>query len=263
MELTTIQVIFLGFVQGFTEFLPISSSGHLALIPVLFGFDDPGLAFSAALHLGTLLAVVIYFRTDLISIVQNAFGKGSSDTKLPQQTLLLLVVATIPAVIVGFFLEDIIKTFLRAPMIIAFLLVGGSIFFYLMDRFAKKDRPIKEVSNKDAMIFGLLQSIAVIPGVSRSGMTIAAGRSLGFSRDAATRFSFLMAIPVILGASLLELPEVIDHGFTMTFVIGASVSFIAAYITIKLFLQYIQKIPFIIFVWYSIFLAGVIIYFVY
>jgi len=263
MELTILQAIFLGLVQGFTEFLPISSSGHLALMPFLFDFDDPGLSFSAALHLGTLLAVVIYFRKDLSSIFQSAFGWAAEDSQLPQQALLLLVIATIPAVIIGFFFEDIIETLLRAPMIIAILLVGGSLFFYLTDHFAKKDRPMKEISREDTIIFGLLQAIAVIPGVSRSGMTIASGRMLGFSREASTRFSFLMAIPVILGASILKLPDVIEHGLTITFVIGAVVSFIAAYLTIKYFLQFIQKIPFSIFVWYSVFLAGVIIYFIY
>lgn len=255
MELTILQVVLLGLIQGFTEFLPISSSGHLALMPFLFDFDDPGLAFSAALHLGTLLAVVIYFRKDLLYIFQSVFGGVVEDSQLPQQSLLLLVIATIPAVIVGFFFEDIIETMLRVPMIIVILLVAGSLFFYLTDRFAKKDRPMKEISQKDTIIFGLLQAIAVIPGVSRSGMTIAAGRMLGFSRDASTRFSFLMAIPVILGASILKVPDVVEYGLTMTFIIGAVVSFITAYLTIKYFLQFIQNIPFSIFVWYSVFLA--------
>lgn len=263
MELTIIQAIFLGFVQGFTEFLPVSSSGHLALMPFLFDFDDPGLAFSAALHLGTLLAVVIYFRRDLVEIIRSAMGYTVDGSQLPQRMLLLLAIATIPAIIVGFFFEEIIETFLRTPMIIASLLVIGSFFFYLTDRFTKKEKPMKEITLTQSIIFGLLQAIAVIPGVSRSGMTIAAGRMLGFSRDASTRFSFLMAIPVILGASILELPDVIDHGLTITFLIGAIVSFATAYITIKYFLLFIQKIPFSIFVWYSIFLAGVIIYFVY
>lgn len=261
MDITGLQAIFLGFIQGFTEFLPISSSGHLALLPFLFDFDDPGLAFSAALHLGTLLAVVLYFWRDLVVILRSACGHTSGVSELPQQMVLVLVIATIPAVIAGFFFEEIIATFLRAPLIIAALLILGSLFFYLADRFAVDEQPLRGLSKKDAIIFGLLQSIAIIPGVSRSGMTIAAGRVLGFSRDASTRFSFFMAIPVILGASILEFPDMIHHGLSSVFLVGTAVSFIVAYLTIKYFLYFIQKIPFSIFVWYSVFLAVIIIYF--
>ncbi len=266
MDLSIFQITSLAFVQGITEFLPVSSSGHLALAPFLFGFDDPGLAFSASLHVGTLLAVIVYFWSDLTELVKSVFAQntevttGGEKDKIAQnrQMVVALIIATVPAVFAGLLWEDVVAGLLRTPEIIGGLLVAGSLTLYLVDKYASSKRAQSDVNLRDGVVVGLAQALAIVPGVSRSGMTMAAGRLLGLSRETATRFSFLMAIPIIAGATVLELPKVIEQGFGVMMLFGIAVSFVVAYSTIALFLRFIAQISFVWFVWYSLLLAVVI-----
>ncbi len=264
--LSLTDTIILSLVQGITEFLPVSSSGHLALLPTVFGFDDPGLAFGATLHIGTLLAVLWYFRDDLLTLCKSLLP-GSNGLSEPERSknrrlVVLLATATVPAAVAGFLWEDVVANALRSPSVIAGLLVAGSVFLYLADKCVASYRTIEEMTLRDALGIGLLQAAAVVPGVSRSGATMAMGRLLGLTREAATRFSFLLAIPVILGATLLELPRVMERGLSLMALVGVGVSFLVAYATIALFLKFVQKVPFAVFVWYSVFVAAMIVFFV-
>ncbi len=257
MEITFFGTIILSLVQGITEFLPISSSGHLVLAPAFFGFSDPGLSFSAGLHIGTLGAVIAYFRRDIYDLAHAIIApRKKIDGILGRRYIGFLIIATVPAAIAGFFFEDVVAGVLRVPQVVAGLIVIVSMVLWYIDRRApqkvKEVRKIKSLTYRDVIFFGFLQSIAIVPGISRSGATIIAGRWRGFSRHAATRFSFLMAIPIIFGATILELPDIMAHGLTQMLLIGAGVAFIAAYATIALFLQFIERVSFGVFVWYSI-----------
>lgn len=258
MEMTLFDTVILAFVQGITEFLPISSSGHLVLAPVFFGFEDPGLAFSAGLHLGTLGAVVLYFWRDLVRFAQSlADRRVTVDGILGRRYIMLLALATLPAMIFGLLFEDVVAYALRAPLIVVGILCVTSVAFWLVDAWARRRgaaRTLTTLSVRDTLVFGVLQAIAVIPGVSRSGATILAGRLVGFTRHDATRFSFLMAIPVVLGATLFEIPHVLSVGLSHALVVGMLVAFVVAYATIALFLRFIERVPFGAFVVYSVML---------
>ena len=253
-------VVSLSFLQGLTEFLPISSSAHLALWPLFFDFADPGLAFSAALHLGTLLAVVWYFRRRLRQLAKALFVRGGRESE-DRRLAGLLIAATVPAAAAGFLWEDMVSTDLRSPRIIAALLVAGSLFLYLGDRFSPrgKDGPAA-LGLGAALVIGLFQALAVVPGLSRSGLTLAAGRICGLSRAAAAEFSFLLAVPIIAGAGLLEWPKVVASGFGPAAAIGAATAFAVAYATIAVFMKFIREIPLVIFLWYGLFLFAAVVF---
>jgi len=258
--------VILGLVQGLGEFLPISSSGHLILIPWLFEFPDPGLAFDVALHAGTLIAVVAYFWRDWLEIFsaaakRGANGKNETENKYNEKTLWMLVIATIPGVIVGVLLEKQAATVFRNPLLVAFNLFVMGAIIYIVDRYSKKDRDVAGVKVVDSILIGLSQAIAVIPGVSRSGATITAARALGLNREAAARFSFLMATPIILGATIKELPKLLDAGIDMSIIIGVTVAAIAGYLAIKYLLIFIQRFGYQIFFWYRLALAIVVVLF--
>lgn len=194
----TLQSIVLGIIQGITEFLPVSSSAHLIIGPYFLHWEDPGLAFDVALHMGTLAAILLFFWRDWLDILKQLSG-GKSGVPLK-----LLVVGTVPAAIVGYMLEKYAEDTFRSPTIIAGTLAAFGALLWYYDRNGRKDREISVFTVKDAAIVGLAQALAVVPGVSRSGITITAALALGLTRPAAARFSFLLSAPIIAGAGILK-----------------------------------------------------------
>ena len=258
-----IQVIILGIVQGITEFLPVSSSAHLILFRDLLGIGsfiskEAALSFDVALHAGTLLAVIIFFFNELLNILVKGFTKPKTEGK----TLWYIVVATIPAAILGFLLEDIIDKFVRNKYIlIALSLIIVGFILYITDKKMKSTKTIKELNIKDAILIGLLQACALIPGFSRSGSTIIGGRLMGLKREDATKFSFFLSVPVIMGALLLNLIKyhTVIAANASVFIIGLIVSFLVGLFTIKFFMSYIKKKDYKVFLYYRLILGILII----
>ncbi|HBR21339.1 MAG TPA: undecaprenyl-diphosphatase UppP [Nitrospiraceae bacterium] len=247
-----LESIILGIVQGFTEFLPVSSTAHLILFPWFFGWkgDIDSLTFDVALHAGTLLALIICFWKDWVEMLLNN-----------RKLLALLVVATLPAGIAGILLKDAVETTLRSPLVIVFTLVLFGIVMLISERW-KRGREIKDMTFSDAIIIGVSQAVALIPGVSRSGITISAGLFRGIEREASARFSFLLSTPVIFGATLLEGRKLIfnagNHDLNL-FITGFIASGVTGFIAIKFILYFLRKHPLDIFVYYRFVLAVVII----
>lgn len=262
--MSTIQVIVLAIVQGLTEFLPISSSGHLVLVPNMFGWTDQGMAFDVAMHFGSLTAVLIYFRTDIASLLQGTsqvltFNLQSFESRLA----LYIGLGTIPAAIVGLLLGDWIGENLRSPKVIAGTLAAYAVLMLIVDRFGKKTRDLKNIGIKDAILIGLAQALALVPGTSRSGITITAGLALGFSRTEAARFSFLLAVPVILLATAYELTVLAGSEASVAWgqlAFGAVISAIVAYLSIEFFMRFVNRVGLLPFALYRIALAAVILY---
>ncbi len=260
-----IQAIIFGTIQGLTEFLPISSSAHLILLPKFFHWNDPGLAFDVALHFGTLLAVVSYFWKDLLEIVgffleglgfENKYIGGFTEKSFYNKRIVwLLIIATIPGAIAGYFLNDLAESSLRSPGLIIFTLVFFGGLLYLADKAAKQKRKIKKLNFKDVILIGLAQSLAIIPGTSRSGATITAGLLLGLTRKTAARFSFLMSMPIIFGAVLFKFPEFIKNGIGQYEILGILASALSGYLAIAGLMRFINKVSYKVFFWYRIILA--------
>jgi len=199
--LTLIQIIVLALIQGLTEFLPVSSSAHLILGSRVFGWPDQGLVFDVATHLGTLIAVLIYFRHELIEMAGACVRPVRSDQDRRHRKLAVyLAVASIPALLAGFAARDLVELYLRDVRVIAWTTIGFGLLLWLADAVGSRQRKLEDTSLKDALFIGLAQALALVPGVSRSGVTITAARFLGLSPDAAARFSFLLAIPIIAAA---------------------------------------------------------------
>ena len=248
------QVLVLALIQGITEFLPISSSAHLILVPVLTGWQDQGLAFDVAVHLGTLSAVVLYFRDELTSMTRDWFGsvtgKGmQGDARLAWGVLL----GTIPVGLAGLLFKDVIETELRGgEVIIATTIIFGLLLGFA-DWRASQRRSEHQIGWLDILVIGIAQAIALIPGTSRSGITMTAGLMMGLTRDGAARFSFLLSIPVIVlagGLKLLDLLESTAPVDWASLVIGTIISGVSAYLVIHLFLQALQRIgmwPFVVY----------------
>jgi len=253
MELSSLQAIFLGIIQGLSEFLPISSSGHLVLTPWLFGFDDPGLAFDVALDFGTLIAVVSYFWRDWL----NIFHLRSDMVEYHNNTamLILIIGATIPGVLVGFLFKEQAETIFRNPLLIASTLALGGLFLYVSDHYARRSKTLQNISWKEALIVGIFQAIAIIPGVSRSGITITAALLCGLDRVSAARFSFLLATPIIFGAAVLTLPNFLTIGSTSVVVVGTIASAVSGYVAIKYLIVFVSRADYKIFFWYRLALA--------
>ena len=201
-----------------TEFLPISSTAHLRIVPALLGWEDPGAAFSAVIQLGTLVAVLVFFRADLLAMVRGAAAAVVDPTRrrdLHARLALYLVVGTIPVVVVGVLAKNAIRGGLRALPVIAAMLIVVALALAVVERLAKHRRTIEELVLRDAVLIGCAQALALVPGVSRSGITILAALALGFRRDAAARFSFLLSIPAIAGAGLFEMKHLLHGGGSM------------------------------------------------
>ena len=244
------EVIILGIVQGLTEFLPVSSTAHLTLIPWLFHWTDPGLSFDIALHVGTLFAVLLFFFRDWVQIIGQAFGMPVAlDPALKQNRgmLWLLVIGTIPAAVIGFLFQKQAETNLRNPMVIATTMIGIGIVLWWAERAGKKQRDLGHVNTGDALTIGAAQALAVVPGVSRSGITISAGMFRNLNRESAGRFSFLLSTPVIAGAAAKDFWDLmrheggIPHEMQSAFVIGIAVSAIVGALTIKYFLEFLKR----------------------
>jgi len=257
------QSIVLGVVQGLGEFLPISSTAHLVLVPFFTGWDDPGLAFDVALHAGTLLAVLAYFWKDWLSIFKLAFVKDENDGKYGKNTLWLLILATIPGALAGYFLEDLASTVFRSPWVIVFTLSFFGLLLYLLDKYAKQNKGMRKVDLRSALIVGLAQAVAIIPGVSRSGATITAARALGFDRVSAARFSFLLSTPIIFGATMNQLPGLIEEGLDFPMMAGILVSAVSGYLAIKYLIRFVQSSSYKVFFYYRLALALAIVSFLF
>jgi undecaprenyl-diphosphatase len=262
--LTTLQVIILAIVQGLTEFLPISSSGHLVLVPYLFEWTDQGLAFDVAVHFGSLVAVCIFFREDIASLLAGGRQVVTGNVKTPESRMALAIaLGTVPAALAGLFFASWIEQNLRDPAVIVYTLAGYGILMALADRFGRRERNMASVGLKDALIIGCAQALALIPGTSRSGVTITAARFLGFERSDAARFSFLLSAPVILLAAAYKFFELISGGEPVAWgqlALGALVSCVVAYISIEFFMRVVTRIGLAPFAIYRLILAAVILY---
>lgn len=278
-----IQSIVLGAVQGITEFLPISSSAHLVIVPYLFKWQYQGLVFDVALHFGTFLAIVIFFWKDWIKIIANAIKPQNSNVKCqkygtnhhpykaneansanklvnyPKNLLWIILVATIPGAIAGALLEKQAETIFRSPLLIAINLIVFGIIMWLIDKYYTKNYKLSNINYKTAFYIGLAQMLAIVPGVSRSGSTMSAGRAIGLNRPDSARFSFLLAAPIMLGSAMFEVRHLANLTINASFYIGIITSLIFGLIAIKYLLQYLQKGNYAIFTWYRVILAIIVI----
>ncbi|MFC1843426.1 undecaprenyl-diphosphatase UppP [Thermodesulfobacteriota bacterium] len=258
------QAIFLGLLQGVTEFLPISSSGHLALVEFFLGIEEAGLVFDVALHLGTLLGVCIYFRRDLFKMLTALVNPQvlGEDAGYQRRLAFYLCLGTMPAVAAGYFLKDVAETSFRSPFLIAFTLAGAGLLLLLADKAGKHLRDIKSIGFIDVALIGLFQAFALMPGVSRSGITMTAGLMRGFNRMSAARFSFLLSVPVILGAGVYNLPDIISQGSEPGqlgfYLAGFFTAAVSGYLVIAFLLRFIQSHSFAVFAYYRFVLAGVV-----
>jgi|TARA_B100000959_G_scaffold113674_1_gene119849 undecaprenyl-diphosphatase len=258
------QAMWLGLVQGLTEFLPISSSGHLILVTDLLGWPDQGLAFDVAVHLGTLLAVLAYFRRDVAAIIGGWLLKLRGGDSTPEARLGgLIVIGTVPAVIAGLLLGSSIDTVLRNPLVIVLSTIFFGLVLWWADAKGRRERQIDSLTGQDALLIGIAQALALIPGTSRSGITLTAGLALGLDRSAAARFSFLMAIPVILAATLFKLIEFHGDAFVpewTVFGIGVALAAVSAFGVIGVFLRLIERLGVLPFVLYRLVLGALLFY---
>lgn len=259
--MTIFKAIILGIIQGVAEFLPISSSAHLIIFPYLFGWEESSLAFDVALHFGTMMAVLVIFFKDWWNLFIGAIKDIKNKKKTTNGKMFwYLVVATIPAAIVGFLLDDVIENVIRNNIwLIASALAIMGMLIYLGDKWAthhyKKEKKFEDITLKEAIIIGISQAFAVIPGFSRSGTTILAGRLQGISKEAITKFTFLLSVPVICGATVLK---VTDLALTKEVIVGIISSFAMGIIAIKFLLNYIKKHDFSVFAFYRVILALVV-----
>ncbi|WP_435768740.1 undecaprenyl-diphosphate phosphatase [Nocardioides sp. SYSU DS0651] len=257
-----LQAVFLGILQGLTEFLPISSSAHLRIFPELFGWGDPGAAFTAVIQIGTELAVLLYFRKDIWriastwtrSLVKPEY-RGHVDARLGWY----VIVGSLPIVILGVLLKDVIESDFRNLWIIGVTLIVLGVVLGIADRRGRNDRQIKQLTLRHALLMGGAQAMALVPGVSRSGATLSMGRILGYDREAATRFAFLLAIPAVVGAGIFELQEIPhggnDYGWGPT-ITATVVSFVVGYAAIAWLLRYVTTHSYAPFVIYRVLLGS-------
>jgi undecaprenyl-diphosphatase len=253
--MTPLQAVALGLIQGLSEFLPISSSAHLALAPWLFGWEDPGLAFDVALHFGTLIAVVWYFRMEWVALFRAAFGIATTGRiETPEKRrVIYLILATIPGAIGGYLLQSQAESAFRNPQLIAITLIVMGIVLWLVDKLVGQARVLGEMRWIDALLIGLAQVVALIPGVSRSGSTITAARGLRFDREAAAEFSFLMSTPIIAAAVVMEGSKALQQGgFTNELMAGLVASAVSGWLAISVLMRYISKHSYGIFALYRV-----------
>ncbi len=258
--MTLLHAIILGLVQGLTEFLPVSSSGHLILVPRLLGWERQPLAFDVALHLGTTLAVLLYFRRDFIQLTRCALvDMVTHRTNLSRYSpfgrlALLIVLGCVPAVIVGGLFNTWIEEHARGPVLVAAMLVVFGLVMLAAERWARGQSDLERIDTKRSLLIGAAQALALFPGVSRSGTTIAVGMFSGLTRGTAARFSFLLSAPVIVGAGIKELPDIrhaADEGVTaLHLAAGFGVSFVVGLLTVHLLLRYVARRSLGVFAWY-------------
>ncbi len=253
--MTPLQAIALGVIQGLSEFLPISSSAHLTLAPWLFGWEDPGLAFDVALHFGTLLAVLWYFRMEWLQLIKAAFGiitTGRIETP-EKRRVIYLIIATIPGAVGGLVLQSRAESAFRSPEIIAIALIVMGILLWAVDKAVDQRRVLGEMRWVDSLLIGLSQVIALIPGVSRSGSTITTARGLRFDRESAAEFSFLMSMPIIAAAVVLEGPKALHQGgLTNELMSGVVAAAVSGWLAISILMRYVTRHSYGIFAFYRV-----------
>ncbi len=259
--MTLTEAIVLGTVQGLGEFLPISSSAHLVIVPWLFNFPDPGLSFDVALHLGTLISLLAFFWRDWLKLSGAFFSslKKSPRNYNPDERLIWMVIlATIPGAIAGYLIEDYAETILRTPLLVGIMMVVMGLILLIADRIGKKQKNLLTIGLKDSLIVGCSQALALLPGTSRSGVTITAGLFLGMDRPTAARFSFLLSMPITLGAVLLKFPDFIKGPIAPASLVGIFVSGVVGYLAIKYMLYFLQRYTYAVYVVYRFIFAAVV-----
>ena len=264
--MTPLQAAVLGIIQGLSEFLPISSSAHLTLAPWLFGWEDPGLAFDVALHLGTLLAVLWYFRMEWLALIKATFGiltTGRIETP-EKRRVIYLIIATIPGGIGGVLLQSHAESAFRNPELIGIALIAMGIVLWLVDKAADQARILGEMRWVDSLLIGLSQVVALIPGVSRSGATISSARGLRFDRESAAEFSFLMSMPIIAAAVIFEGPKALQEGgITNELISGVVASAVSGWLAISVLMRYVSRHSYGIFAFYRVALGLVVLGLIY
>jgi undecaprenyl-diphosphatase len=266
---TILQALVMGIVQGLTEFLPVSSSGHLVVVPFLFGWNDAflnSLAYSVMLHLGTLVALLAYFRADWARLIPAGFAaardrsfRGDADRRLAW----LLVASTIPAALVGFLFNDLIEDQFRNVGLVAVMMVVGGVILFVADRVGRRSRAIADVTFPVAIGIGAAQALALVSGISRSGISISAGRLVGLDREAAARFAFLMATPITVGAIIFEARRLVtgEAGVAVSIeplIVGMLAALLSGLAAIHFMLRYLRTRSLDVFVWYRFGLAAVV-----
>ncbi|MEM0912582.1 MAG: undecaprenyl-diphosphate phosphatase [Pseudomonadota bacterium] len=265
--MTIYEIIILAIIQGLTEFLPISSSAHLILPAELLGWSNQGLAFDVAVHVGSLLAVVIYFREDILRLFLAWVKQGfSSEQSVDSKLAWWVLIGTIPAGAFGFLMKDFIEVYARSALIIAITTIVFGLLLWYADYKAKQVKDLSHIGIRETIIIGIAQAVAIIPGTSRSGITMTAGLMVGLNREAAARFSFLLSIPIILAAGSFSTLDLVGEGVSVDWnalLYGAGFSFVAAYTCIYLFLGWISRIGMLPFVIYRLILGVILLLFVF
>ncbi len=268
----SIESILLGLIQGLTEFLPVSSSAHLTLVPQLLHWENPllhSLAFDVALHFGTLIAVVVYFRKDLALMIERALRGLLNKRPLADEYARLgwwIVLGTIPAVVAALLFKDSIETIFRQPPRVAVMLIGFGLIMGLAEWLARQKQALLQMSWLQALVIGVAQALALMPGVSRSGATISAGLVMGFKRGEAARFAFLLSIPAILGATVFALKDMLTmarDSSWLSMLLGTAAAAVAGYACIAFLLAFLQKRSLWIFVFYRIIFGALVLFWYY
>lgn len=264
--MTVFQALILGLLQGLTEFLPISSSAHLSLTPWVFGWEPPGLSFDVALHVGSLGAVLWFFRKAWADLLRAAYSiVRYRQVRSPEEKrVLFLILATIPGAIGGLLLEEKAETVFRTPLLTAFALIVMGIILWATDKFSTQDKHLDGMRWGDALLIGMAQVVALVPGVSRSGSTMSAGRMLKFDRHSAAVFSFLMSMPITTAATVLKVPEVIrEGGYSAPLIVGVVAAALSSWLAISVLLKFVINHGFGIFALYRIVLGLVVLAIIY
>jgi undecaprenyl-diphosphatase len=259
--MTVFQALVLGILQGLAEFLPISSSAHLTLAPWVFGWPEPGLAVDVALHVGTLVAVLVYFRDEWTKLVVAALEivRSQRVQTVEQRRVLYLIVATIPGGIAGVFLNDYAESTFRSPELIAIALAAMGFLLWIVDRERPDSRPLESIGWSDALLIGIAQAAALLPGVSRSGATITAGRALALDRESAATFSFLMSMPIIAAAAVFKVPHLLRAGgASLPLLVGVLASAVSGWLAIAIVMRYVRSHSYGVFAAYRIVLGAAV-----
>lgn len=270
VQLTLVQIIVLAIIQGLTEFLPVSSSAHLILGSRVFSWPDQGLVFDVATHLGTLMAVLVYFRKDLADMARACLrmnsGHGSSEDTQARRMIVMLIVASIPALLLGVLAHELVESYLRDMRVIAWATIGFGLLLWWADAKSHTGRRLEDLKINSAVLIGLAQMLALIPGTSRSGITITAGRMLGYDADSAARFSFLLSIPIIGAAGAYGVIRVAAGQAAINwseFLLAVVLSAVAGWLCISIFLALLKRVGLLPFVFYRLFLGLVLLYLLY
>lgn len=258
--MTVLQALVLGLLQGLTELLPISSSAHLALTPWFFGWPSAGLAFDVSLHFGTLLALAWYFRAEWVKLTRAAMLLlRTRKVETPDQwRVVFLVIATIPAGIAGLLLEELAESSFRSPAIIAIALMVMGAVLWVADRWSPRHRPLTEMRTRDALLIGLAQVLALMPGVSRSGSTISGARFLGFDRSSAAVFSFLMSMPITAAAVVIKMPEAVGEQISLPLIVGIAAAALSSWFAIAVLLRYVSRRSYGVFALYRLIFGAMV-----